>query len=281
MLGPSSIEAMPYLEVEDVRLGYREFGTQHGAKRPVLGIMGFAMDARMWAAQVPAVTQHRRFVTFDNRGTGRSTGPPITTIADMATDALALIDHLETDKAVLFGLSMGGAVAQQLALDHPERVEALILGVTWARPIEFMRRQHLLARFVIENGGPTTLTESSLIRMFTPEFFEVGADMVDQLVSYVMTQGKPDLPDREVLLAQLDALDKHDVLDRLGELNVPTLVLGGKMDMMVPGFASQEIAAAIPGAQLAMFETGHGCMVEEMQPFNDAISRFLVSLEGS
>jgi pimeloyl-ACP methyl ester carboxylesterase len=90
--------------------------------------------------------------------------------------------------------------------------------------------------------------------------------------------GAPAAPTGETLLAQIDALTKHDVLARLGEITCPTLVLGGKMDMMVPGFASEEIAAAIPGAELTMFETGHGCMVEEMTGFNERVGRFLADL---
>jgi pimeloyl-ACP methyl ester carboxylesterase len=80
------------------------------------------------------------------------------------------------------------------------------------------------------------------------------------------------------LQAQLDALDKHDTIAALGTIEVPTLVFGARMDVMVPGFASQEIADAIPGAEFKMFETGHGCMIEEMEAVNSLITRFLTSL---
>jgi pimeloyl-ACP methyl ester carboxylesterase len=268
---------MPYADDGPVKLSYREFGKHHEGS-PVLGIMGFALDARFWAGQVPAVAQSHRFITFDNRGVGRSSGPPITSIADMARDALTVLDSLEIERAVVFGESMGGAVAQQLALEHPDRVDALILAVTWARPIEFMRRQHQIARFTVTQGDPAMLTEISLVRMFTPGFFEMGSDAIDRMVESFTAQGGPDLPGKEILLAQIDAIDAHDVLDRLGEISCPTLVLGGKQDMMVPAFASEEIARAIPEARLQMFETGHACMIEEMQPFNDEVSAFLSAL---
>ena len=268
---------MPFARTGDVELSYREFGKHHEGT-PVLGIMGFAFDARYWAGQVPAVTERRRFVTFDNRGTGRSTGPVIGTMDDMVEDALAVLDHLEIVRAIVFGVSMGGAIAQKLVLEHPDRVEALILAVTWARPIEFMRRQHDVARFAITLGGQTMLTQASLVRMFTPRFFEVGRDVVDQMVAALMAENGPELPTQEVLFAQLDAIDKHDVADRMADISCPALVLGGKMDMMVPGFASEEIAAALPHASLTMFETGHACMIEEMPAFNNAVSSFLASL---
>jgi pimeloyl-ACP methyl ester carboxylesterase len=241
--------------------------------------MGFGLDQRFWAAQIPAVTATHSFVTFDNRGVGRSDGEQISTIEDMAGDAIALLDHLDIGGAVLFGLSMGGAIAQTIALDHPERVSALVLACTWARPIEFMRRQSALAELVINAGGPAALVDSTLVRMFTPKFFEVGGEFIDRMVAALLAEGGPELGRPEILLAQLGAVDKHDVLSRLGDIRVPTLVLGGKVDMMVPYFAQEEIAGAIPGAELATFETGHGCMIEEMDAFNARVSEFLGGLE--
>ena len=264
---------MPHADLGDVSLHYQERG--EGA--PVLGIMGFALDQRFWAAQIPAVTKNNRFVTFDNRGVGLSTGDVVTTIDQMADDAYRLLDYLGIEKGVIFGLSMGGAIAQRFALDHPERVDGLILGVTWARPIEFMRRQDLLAKLLIEHGGVQALIDASLVRMFTPEFFEMGQEMVDRLTMAFMSEADK-MPAADVLTAQLDAIGKHDVLSELATIDSPTLVLGGKMDQMVPYLASEEIARAIPNAERATFETGHACMIEEMEPFNRKIEEFLARL---
>jgi aminoacrylate hydrolase len=265
---------VPLADLGDVELHYRDAGEGD----PVLGIMGFALDQRYWAAQSAAVTATHRFITFDNRGVGRSTGEPPTSIDQMADDSLRLLDFLEIDKAVIFGVSMGGTIAQRLALSNPDRISALILGITWARPIEFMRRQHELARTIIKHEGAEGLVNVSLIRMFTPQFFEVGAEAIDRMVASLSAPGGPDLTTSEVLLAQLDALDKHDTIAALGTVEVPTFVFGAEMDMMVPGFASKEIADAIPGAKLQMFSTGHGCMIEEMESVNAAVSEFLSAL---
>ena len=264
---------MPHADLGDVSLHYQE----RGQGTPVLGIMGFALDQRFWAAQIPAITKKNRFITFDNRGVGRSTGDIVTTIDQMADDAYRLLDYLEIDKAVVFGVSMGGAIAQRFALDHPDRVGGLVLGVTWARPIEFMRRQDVLAKLLIEHGGVQALIDASLVRMFTPEFFEIGQEMVDRLTMAFLSEADK-MPAPEVLTAQLDAIGKHDVLSELARIDCPTLVLGGKMDQMVPYLASEEIARAIPNAELATFETGHACMIEEMEPFNRKIEEFLARL---
>ncbi len=196
----------------------------------------------------------------------------------MASDVLRLLDHLEIEKTVIFGVSMGGAIAQRLTLDHPDRVSALILAVTWARPIEFMRRQSRLARDIIAARGTEGLVDAALLWMFTPRFFEVGQETIDRLVAAFYADSEAEATDPDVLVAQLDAIEKHDALAALGEISCPTLVIGGRADMMVPAFASEEIAAAIPQAQLTLLETGHGCMIEELEQFNARIAGFLGSL---
>ncbi|MEA2516953.1 MAG: aminoacrylate hydrolase [Actinomycetota bacterium] len=265
---------MPLADLGDITLSYSEFGEGP----PCIGTMGFSLDKSFWSPQVPAVTSAgRRFITFDNRGIGKSTGAIATTIDEMANDAVRLLDHLDVEKAVIFGVSMGGTIAQRLTLDHPDRVEALILGVTWARPIEYMRRQHDLARKVLD-VMPNEFLEASLLKMFSPRFFEMGRETVDQIIRSFARYGGPTERAVTVLHAQLDAMDKFDVIDQLPSIAVPTLVLGGKTDMMVPGFGAEEIAAAIPGARLKMFDSGHGCMVEEMPAFNHEVMEFLKAL---
>lgn len=265
---------MPTVELPDATIHYKLWG-----KGPVvLGVMGFGLDQRFWASQVGAITARNSFITFDNRGIGRSKERPSTTIEDMAADALVVLDHLQVDRTVVFGASMGGAIAQRLALEQPDRVAGLVLAVTWARPVEFMRRQHEVARMIIESHGPRALIDASIVRMFTPRFFEAGSEAIDRMVAAFYAPDGPGLPRREALLAQLDAIDKHDALAELVRIRCPALVLGGKMDVMAPFFASEEIARAIPGAELAAFETGHACLIEEMQAVNDRVSGFLGAL---
>jgi pimeloyl-ACP methyl ester carboxylesterase len=267
------MRSVPIATIGDVDIHYRV----RGDGPPVLGIIGFGLDQRFWAATIPAVIERHSFITFDNRGTGRSGTGPIT-LENMAADAVGLLDHLGIDKAAVFGVSMGGAIAQRIALDHPERVKALILAVTWARPIEFMRRQHEVARAILAGGGEEALLQASLIRMFTPAFFEVGREVVDQMVAAFSIEGQPTVASVETMQGQLDAVDKHDVLAELSQIECPTLVVGGKFDVMVPFLGAEEIAKAIPGAEFVSFESGHGLMVEEMDAFNAEVSRFLASL---
>lgn len=266
---------MPLADLGDVSLHYRV----HGEGPPVLGIMGFALDQRFWAAQIPAITATHSFITFDNRAVGRSTGEPPSSLEQMADDAVRLLDHLGIDKTVVFGASMGGTIAQRVIIDHPERVGALILAITWARPIEFMRRQHDTARGLLRSGlGIDFFTDANLLFMFSPEFFEVGGEVIDRLVRSLDAPGGPPPPTAELLLGQIDAFGKHDVLPDLAAVDCPTLVLGSRRDMLVPGFASEEIAAAIPNAELHMFDSGHAVMIEQMDAFNERVTAFLEGL---
>ena len=267
---------MAIADLGDVQLFYRTSGDGP----PVLGVMGFASDHRLWAPQLQAVGATNTFITFDNRGIGRSSGDGASTIDVMADDAYRLARHLEIETCVVFGISMGGAIAQRLVLDHPEVASALILAETFARPIEFMRRQHQLARELLASErSEKALIEGTMLRMFTPRFFEAGKDVVDQIIQGFLTREEAGRETKvETILAQLDALDKHDTLDELPTISCPTLVTGSKQDQMVPGFAAEEIAAAIPGAELVMFETGHGAPFEEMTEFNAAVSAFLTKV---
>lgn len=262
---------MPAADLGDVALHYRE----HGAGPPCIGIMGFALDQRFWSAQIPSVTKTHRFITFDNRGIRRSTGGVSTSIDQMADDTVRLLDHLGIESCVVMGASMGGTIAQRLVLDHPDRVSALVLVVTWARPIEFMRRQHIGARVVIEHAGAEALSETALLWLFSPSFFEIGREQIDRLLEIVASEQQAADEIAQTLLGQLDALDKHDALAELGGVSCPTLVVGGLFDVMAPHFASEEIAAAIPGAELVSLPAGHGLMLEAAAPFNAALEAFL------
>jgi aminoacrylate hydrolase len=267
---------MPFAALAEATLHYKV----RGKGPPVIGIMGFGLDQRFWAGQIPTITATNSFVTFDNRGTGRSSGSPVSDIASMAGDVVALMDHLRHSKAIVMGVSMGGAVAQRLALDQPGRVAALVLAMTWARPIEFMRRQNALARLLVECAGPKALLDASIVRMFTPRFFEVGRGAIDQMLRAISGDSDDTAAATDVLDAQLAAIEDHDTLGELSAIRCPTLVAAGRMDMIVPFFASQEIAEAIPAAELVEFETGHGMLVEEMDVFNIALAEFLASVNG-
>ena len=266
---------MPLAELDGFTLHYES----RGEGSSVIGVMGFGLDQRFWAGQIPTITAQNTFITFDNRGTGASTGPLPQSMREMASDAVRLMDHLGIDETIVIGASMGGAVAQLMALDHPERVRALVLAVTWARPVEYMRREAELVRMLLASVGEEAFVDASILHLFTPHFFEIGRDAIEQMIRAFSAGGAPLVPTVDVLTAQLDAIAGHNTLGELHRISCPTLVVGGRFDMTVPFFASQEIAEAIPGAEFEAFDSGHGLMLEQMDAFNARLRKFLTAVQ--
>ena len=127
---------MPKVRVGDIEMYYAEAGSGE----PLLLIMGFGGDHLAWAFQVPTLAQRHRVIAFDNRGAGQTDAPdhPYTTRM-MADDACGLLDALNIDRAHVIGVSMGGMIAQELALNHPDRLRSLHLGCSLARPDAYMQ----------------------------------------------------------------------------------------------------------------------------------------------
>ena len=116
---------MSTAQINGIDIYYEE----HGHGDPLLLIMGLAADSVAWMFQLPDFSEHYRTIVFDNRGVGRSSKPAgLYTIAQMAADAAGLLDHLKIERALVVGVSMGGMIAQELALRHPKKVRGLVLG---------------------------------------------------------------------------------------------------------------------------------------------------------
>ena len=129
---------MPMTRVDSIELYYEE----HGSGDPLLLIMGLAADSTAWMFQMPDFAKHYRTIVFDNRGVGRSSKPPGPySIHQMADDAAGLLEQLEIERAHVVGVSMGGMIAQELALRHPERVRGLVLACTYPEPDAEVERQ--------------------------------------------------------------------------------------------------------------------------------------------
>lgn len=191
------------------------------------------------------------------------------TTRDMARDQKEAMDALGIAKADLFGVSMGGMIAQHLAADYPERVQKLVLTVTSARsnPIltESVEEWMRLAR----EADYTALMDSNLCRIYTEAYYRKNR----RWIPLVTKLTKPDSFERFLLQAQ--ACLTHDAFERLSCIQAPTLVIGGEQDRVLGGEASREIAGRIPNAELYMYtDYGHG-LYEEAKDFNNRVLAFL------
>jgi 3-oxoadipate enol-lactonase len=259
---------MPIVEVPGAKISYEVAGDGP----PLLLIMGFASDARMWMAQLPAFAPRYRCISFDNRGVRTSTAEPDPfSMADMATDAVAILDAEGIDAAHVVGISMGGAIAQHLALNAPSRVRSLTLAATWAEPNAYLRRMSEIGRILIASGGHDAVIRTSLLWLFTPRFILEN----DALLTSLEKMAAEFAVDQTVFDRQLDALLIHDTRDRLAELRMPVRVLCPRSDVFVPTVLCERLAAGIPGSDLVHIDGGHAFNVESVNAFNEAVLEFL------
>jgi pimeloyl-ACP methyl ester carboxylesterase len=243
--------------------------------------MGFLMNASAWEPQIPALAERYRVIAFDNRGAGRTTQPEAGyTIEDMADDAAGLLAHLGIDSAHIIGTSMGGMIAQHLALRHPQRVRTLTLMVTSCggpRSVGYeelmQRREEAKAEGVQALGNWTA--EQALeygLLLFTPEFLtNPGPGFLQMTLSAVQYPTQP-----HSMLAQGDAIAIHDAYDRLPEIAAPTLVLAGDSDTLIDPENSRILASRIPNAELRIFPgLRHAFHAERPDEVNPVILEFL------
>ena len=237
--------------------GARLYWESTGAGAPVLLVMGLGMNATGWWRTVPVLSESLRVIAFDNRGAGRSDKPegPYS-VAQMADDAMAVLDAAEEPAAHVYGISLGGMIAQQIALRHPNRVRSLVLGATTpgghrAVPLDddvvafFMRRREMPPYEAAWASVPYSYGEET--RLHGGQRI---AEDVEQRLRY---------PIEPVGYAgQLGAAMSHDASDRLAELSQPTLVVHGDADRIVPTGNGQVLAESIPGARLELLAgAGH------------------------
>ena len=251
---------------------------EHGEGEPLLCVMGLATDTLGWAFQVPTFSQRHRTVIFDNRDVGQSSaasGPY--EVTDMAQDALDLADALGLGSFHLLGVSMGGAIAQEMALAAPDRVRTLTLTVTFARGGAWGQAlSKVWAARVREMPRERHIDELLLLNL-SADLFEEPAKI--EFVRNMMLQN-PNPQDPEAFARQLDASSRHDALDRLPSLTMPVHVIGGEHDILVPVWRSKEVADLIPGAKLTVIEGApHGLNAERAEEYNELVLGFIAEHE--
>ena len=191
------------------------------------------------------------------------------TTRDMARDQAAAMEKLGIGRADVFGVSMGGMIAQHLAIDFPEKIGKLVLTVTCPRPNPILTESIREWVDCADRGDHTALMDSNVRRIYSDGYYRKNRWLVP--IMGVLT--KPRSYDR--FLIQAEACLNHDAFDELPLIRAETLVIGGEKDRALGGDASREIAAQIPGAQLRMYDQwGHG-LYEEAKDFNRTVLDFL------
>ncbi len=248
-----------------VSLYYEWHGDADGP--PVVFIRGTGADSSRWLPQVEDYRRRYRCLIFDNRGSGKSSAPPGPYSVDMMTeDTVALLDALGVGTAHISGLSLGGAIALRLAIEHPERVTTLQVHGSWAKTYGYAAMYLGFLKRMLEEGGLDLYYEGALMYLFPPEFFIDHYDRAMEILSNMKAHSSP----IEGLAGQLDANLSHDVRDRIHEIEVPTLVTVGEFDMCLPPHYSHEIHQTIKGSSYEIFAGGsHLFGLQDPATFNE------------
>ena len=250
------------------RLAYQSFGT---GGPPLLFIMGFGMPGAVWGPQVDELQRDHRCCHYDHLGVGDSDrGPFLRTVPGMAEDALRIMDDLGWDRAHVVGVSMGGMIAQELALRSQDRVRSLTLVATHGgAPVASMPTAKGLWLFVKGLFGGRKVRRKSLPRLLYPDAFieSMGSDLTEHLD---VRLGRP--PKLRTVLGQLHGVMRHSTESRLSQIQTPTLLVRPGLDILIRPTQTDRLAARIPNSRVLHFEdAGHGVTFQKAAELNAAL----------
>ncbi|MFO0749197.1 MAG: alpha/beta fold hydrolase [Myxococcota bacterium] len=269
---------MPTFHHDDADLYYERAGDTGS---PVVLLTGWAVGGGVWEYQVPVLAPHHQVAWLDNRGAGKTRAPTRPwTIAELARDVIALLDHLEFRAAHIVGASMGGMIAQEVALQAPERTRSLTLIATHAgRLQDKLPRLGTLIGFAKVNTGTPEQRKAAVEQMLFPLEYLATAERepIDRALKRDFLE-QPPLGDR---MAQLGAIMRHETATRLKALSMPTLVVVAGKDMLLPPDGCEALARLIPGAKtLRLPDAGHGVIGQCPEPVNEALLEHLAAADA-
>jgi pimeloyl-ACP methyl ester carboxylesterase len=253
--------------------GVRIHWQEQGEGTPLLLIMGHKYSSEMWWPVLPAMTAKHRVVWFDNRGTGRSDGPKTASVAEMVSDTLAVMDAAGLNWAHVWGVSMGGGIAQQLAIKAPERVRSLVLGCTTIKTEVTKPHPHLGAMLIRLPAGVLRLMSGNRAYPNVPP--AVAAQ------DYAMM--KKDKFSVPGVVAQHIGISEFSMtLEDAAGISVPTLVQHGTADPLVPYSAGQKLAETIPGARLSTFDgAAHNYLLMDVDRVDREVLEFIAEVDAT
>ena len=272
----SSVQAEGhYAEINGTRIYYEVEGEGH----PLVLIHGYSLDTRMWDDQMPAFTEQYQVIRYDRRGFGKS-GTAQTGSTD-AEDLYALLRHLGIKSCTVLGMSQGGKAALDLTLDHPEMVDALILQDTGVEGFRWPRDPHWKRKSLMEIAQTEGLEKMKEAWLDYP-FFEISRkkpEVFKKLKRMVMDWPGPTMPNPHEKPKPTEA-PKKQAIDRLGEIQAPTLVILGEFERAGMQCAAEALTYGIPNAEKAVISgAGHMVNMDEPKAFNAVLLGFLENVD--
>src|SRR5580693_1799948 len=251
--------------------GARIYWDEQGQGEPLLLIMGLGYPSAMWYRIRPALSARYRTIALDNRGAGRSDVPPGPySIPQMASDAAAVLDAAGVESAHVFGVSMGGMIAQEFALQYPERVRSLILGCTTAGGPHAVQAEPAALQTLMRQGiTPEEAKEAIIPFIYDPATprERIDEDMAIRMKWYPTPQG---------YMGQLQGIIQWEAYSRIAQITEPTLIIHGETDRLIPPANALLIIERIPGAKLVSIpHAGHIFETDQPGAAHLAIVEFL------
>lgn len=259
-----------------------------GKGDPLLLIMGLGASRLMWTPQLEGLADKFKLIAHDNRGAGKSEKPegPYT-IRTMADDAAALLDHLGIENAYVLGASMGGMIAQEFALSHPDKTRKVIFACTYAKPAPAVKAMAsnlgpMLKQFNPQDALKTAdlsiegIKKNPMLSMLVETNFAPGfIDKEPEKFTRIMKLTLEDMSPPDSFMAQMEACLNHDTTGRLKDLKVPAMVMHGVEDRLLPKTYGDELAELTPNAKYVTIpDTGHAFNWEAEDTFNNAVLEF-------
>ena len=262
---------MPKVKCNDINMYYEV----KGSGSPLVMIQGLSANLDWWDPKlVEAVTKKYQTIFFDNRGVGRTDAPKTEySIKMFADDTAKLMDNLKIQKARIVGVSMGGMIAQELAASYPQKVEKLVLWSTSPGASKSVIASPKVLGVLASGGQQTSeqIVKNTIPLLFTEEFLKKDPEYVKRFTAILMKA--PISPD--AFGRQVKAIMTWDVYDRLAKFKMPTLVVAGKKDILIPPQNAKIIADRIPGAKLVYFDKSAHAILEEADKLTTTLLGFL------
>lgn len=255
--------------------GARLHATAEGEGRALLLVSGLGGTAGFWAQSAAALSRSFRVIRFDQRGIGASSrGKAPCTIDQLAQDCLAVLDAAGVEKAALLGHSTGGCIGQSLGRQAPQRLDGLLLSATWLKPSRYMAGLFGTRRDILD-VDPASYAATATLLAYPPAWLETHWDVYE--AARAKAPASPEA--RRVVRERIDALLAFDGAADAASLAMPLFVLGARDDVIVPAYLQEQLAAALPGSKLTLFETGgHFFPISRPDAFTASVSEWMGTL---
>ena len=261
---------MPNVVSNGIRIHYEE----RGSGDPLILIMGLGAPGSRWEDHAAAYEKYFRCILVDNRGAGESDRPlgPYTT-KTMAYDTAGLMLALGIENARIAGISMGSAIAQELALSYPQKVRSLVLVSSWSRSDRYTQTVFEHFKKMRELASPADFTQLLQLWIASAPYYQ---EHFDEMVGD-QTKAQEDYMPVGAFQAQSDACSMHNTFDRLDKITAPTLLTVGDADIFTPLRLTVEMHGRMPSSEMVVFNgLAHIHHWEDLERFNDVTTQFLL-----